>query len=327
MLGMLYFSKKKSMMKIKLVAFLALIFVGQLATAQQSKEYTVKEEIYGRKEGVALTMQVFRPKQSNGAAVIRLISGSWYSSMENWERYKPGAALYLDKGYTYFLVAHGSNPRYNIQEAAADVKRAVQYIRYHAKEYGIDPNKIGITGSSAGGHLSLVTGLGDNKGDSLAKDPIARISGKANVVAVFYPPTDFMNWGGMGISPVNYPNFLEANGVAGAFAFRYYDTTKKNYVLITDLKERVKIAESLSPANLVTHDDPAVFIWHGDADKTVPLQQSKWLEEKYKALNLPFELRVKAGEDHGWKTQLNEEADFVTWFDKYLQPKVVKKSK
>ncbi|WP_204313224.1 hypothetical protein, partial [Klebsiella michiganensis] len=87
--------------------------------------YTVKEEIYGRKEGVALTMQVFRPKKPNGAAVVRLISGSWYSSMENWERYKPNASLYLDKGYTYFLVAHGSNPRYNIQEASADVKRAV----------------------------------------------------------------------------------------------------------------------------------------------------------------------------------------------------------
>lgn len=301
--------------------FLLFILFSITIVAQDVTSYTVKEEIYGRKEGVALTMQVFRPKKPNGAAVVRLISGSWYSSMENWERYKPNASLYLDKGYTYFLVAHGSNPRYNIQEASADVKRAVQYIRYHAKDYGIDPNKIGITGSSAGGHLSLVNGLSDDVIDTASKDPVTKVSGRANVVAVFYPPTDFMNWGGKGISPVNYPNFLEANGVAGAFAFRYYDTTKKNYVLITDLKERVKIAESLSPANLVTKDDPPVFIWHGDADKTVPLQQSKWLEEKYKAANLPFELRIKPGEDHGWKGQIKEEADFVNWFDKYLQPK------
>ncbi|MGR9969891.1 hypothetical protein ACUOIB_23860, partial [Escherichia coli] len=92
-------------------------------------------------------------------------------------------------------------------------------------------NKIGITGSSAGGHLSLVNGLSDDVIDTASKDPVTKVSGRANVVAVFYPPTDFMNWGGKGISPVNYPNFLEANGVAGAFAFRYYDTTKKNYVL------------------------------------------------------------------------------------------------
>ena len=301
--------------------FLLFILFSLTVVAQDVTSYTVKEEIYGRKEGVALTMQVFRPAKPNGAAVVRLISGSWYSSMENWERYKPNASLYLDKGYTYFLVAHGSNPRYNIHEASVDVKRAVQFIRYHAKDYGIDPNKIGITGSSAGGHLSLVNGLSDDVIDTASKDPITKVSGRANVVAVFYPPTDFMNWGGKGISPVNYPNFLEANGVAGAFAFRYYDTTKKNYVLITDLKERVKIAESLSPANLVTKDDPPVFIWHGDADKTVPLQQSKWLEEKYKANNLPFELRIKQGEDHGWKGQIKEEADFVNWFDKYLQPK------
>ncbi|MBX9734427.1 MAG: alpha/beta hydrolase [Chitinophagaceae bacterium] len=304
--------------------FLLCILFSLTVVGQDVASYTVKEEIYGRKEGVALTMQVFRPKKSNGAAVVRLISGSWYSSMENWERYKPNASLYLDKGYTYFLVAHGSNPRYNIQEAAADVKRAVQFIRYHANDYGIDPNKIGITGSSAGGHLSLVNALSDDVIDTAAKDPVAKVSGRANVVAVFYPPTDFMNWGGKGISPVNYPNFLEANGVAGAFAFRYYDTTKKNYVLITDLKERIKIAESLSPANLVTKDDPPVFIWHGDADKTVPIQQSKWLEEKYRANNLPFELRIKPGEDHGWKTQIKEEADFVIWFDKYLKPLAAK---
>jgi acetyl esterase/lipase len=312
-------------MKKTLVLLLIAALFGLTSFAQSN--YTVKEEIYGRKEGVALTMQVFKPKQSNGCAIVRLISGSWYSSMENWERYIPGAELYVAKGYTYFLVAHGSNPRYNIQEAAADVKRAVQFIRYHASDYGIDPNKIGITGSSAGGHLSLVNALSDDVIDTAAKDPVAKVSGRANVVAVFYPPTDFMNWGGKGISPVNYPNFLEANGVAGAFAFRYYDTTKKNYVLITDLKERIKIAESLSPANLVTKDDPPVFIWHGDADKTVPIQQSKWLEEKYRANNLPFELRIKSGEDHGWKTQIKEEADFVIWFDKYLKPLAAKAKK
>ncbi|MGL6067256.1 MAG: hypothetical protein ACRC0I_00740, partial [Sediminibacterium sp.] len=69
--------------------FLLFILFSLTVVAQDVTSYTVKEEIYGRKEGVALTMQVFRPKKPNGAAVVRLISGSWYSSMENWERYKP----------------------------------------------------------------------------------------------------------------------------------------------------------------------------------------------------------------------------------------------
>ncbi|TAF55953.1 MAG: hypothetical protein EAZ62_01740 [Sphingobacteriia bacterium] len=89
----------------------------------------------------------------------------------------------------------------------------------------------------------------------------------------------------------------------------------------------MSIAEQLSPANLVSSDDPPVFIWHGDADKTVPLQQSQWLGEKCKAAQLPFELRIKKGEDHGWKTQIEEEADFVTWFDKYLSPQPLRKQK
>jgi len=49
--------------------------------------------------------------------------------------------------------------------------------------------------------------------------------------------------------------------------------------------------------------------------------------EKCKAANLPFELRIKKGEDHGWKTQIEEEADFVTWFDKYLSPQPLRKQK
>lgn len=292
----------------------------QLAATAQAEEfsYEVQEEIYGRKDGMALTMQVIKPKQSNGAAVVRLISGNWVSSMQNWERYKSRAALYLSKGYTVFLVAHGSNPRYNIAEASADVKRAIQFIRYHAGRYGIQPSKIGITGSSAGGHLSLLAGLADDKRDTVASDLVKRMSGKANAVAVFYPPTDFMNWGAPGVAPINYPQFLENNGVAGAFAFRYFDTLKYNLVLVTDIAEKVRIVKELSPANLVSADDPPVLIWHGDADKVVPLQQSQVLQEKYTAVKLPFVLKIKPGADHGWRTEIEEEADFVQWFDKHL---------
>src|SRR5205823_6668561 len=116
---------------------------------------TRKEDVvYGRKNGMALTMDVFTPKDPNGAAVVVAVSGGWYSdhAMINPASY----AELLRRGYTVFAVCHGSQPRFTIPEAVADMNRAVRFIRTHAEDYKIDPDRIGITGGSAGGHLSLM---------------------------------------------------------------------------------------------------------------------------------------------------------------------------
>ena len=59
---------------------------------------------------------------------------------------------------TVFAVVHGSQPEFTIPEILEDMHKAVRYIRSHAAEYGVDPNRLGITGMSAGGHLSLMQG-------------------------------------------------------------------------------------------------------------------------------------------------------------------------
>jgi len=61
----------------------------------------------------------------------------------------------LDRGYTVFAVVHGSQPRFTVPEIVADLNRAIRFIRHHAGTYGIDPQRLGITGAFAGGHLSL----------------------------------------------------------------------------------------------------------------------------------------------------------------------------
>ena len=101
--------------------------------------------VYGRKFGTALTMDVFTPKaNANGAAVVWVVSGGWFSAHE---AINPGfIAELLNRGYTVFAVVHGSQPRFTIPEIVKDMNRAVRFIRYHAKDYHIDPDRIGITG-------------------------------------------------------------------------------------------------------------------------------------------------------------------------------------
>src|SRR3954470_23061828 len=122
-----------------------------------------EDVIYGRKDGTALTMDVFRPgAEANGAAVVIVVSGGFFSSHE---AIAPAFARpLLDRGYTAFTVVHGSQPRYTVPEIIKDVHRAVRFIRHHAQDYAIDPGRIGITGASAGGHLSLMLGTGGDDG-------------------------------------------------------------------------------------------------------------------------------------------------------------------
>ena len=122
----------------------------------EKNSYPQEEFIYGRKDGVGLTLVQIKPKvKSNGKAIISVQSGSWFSNYNGIEINTPSMEQYLNKGYTMFAVMHGSSPRYAIPDAVSDLKRAVRYIRYNAGKFGIDPDRIGITGGSAGGHLSL----------------------------------------------------------------------------------------------------------------------------------------------------------------------------
>lgn len=300
--------------------FLLLLFIAHFSFAQDSVSFTRQEIIYGRKDGLAMTMLVLQPLKSNQRGVVSLMSGNWVSGFRNVDRSINYAQVYLKRGYTVFLVAHGSQPRYNIEDAAGDVKRAVQFIRYNAKQYGISPDHIGITGSSSGGHLSLLIGLANMPGNPKAKDSVEQVSAKVQAVACFFPPTDFSNWGGMKINPVNQRGLLQLMGVLGAFQFTRYDSVRRVYAEITDSTRMMQIAKILSPAQFVSKDDPPVFVWHGDADRVVPLQQSQVLKEKMDAAGVPMVLKIKPKADHGWPNMQVEQEDFADWFDKYLKP-------
>lgn len=297
---------------------LAAILCSPLAVA--SDDFTRQPEvIYGRKHGVALTLDVFTPKaQANGAAVIWVVSGGWVSSHD---AVNPGfPAEFLRRGYTVFAVVHGSQPKYTIPEVLQDIHRSVRFIRARAAEYRIDPNRIGITGASAGGHLSLMQGVAGDAGDPAARDPIDRVSSRVQAVACFFPPTDFLNYGKPGENAIGR-GVLE--GFPAPFAFENLE--KKGYaglyVPVTDEAKIQEIGKQISPVTHVTADDPPSLILHGDKDVLVPIQQAEILVDKLKAANVPAELVVKKGAAHGWPDSHKDLATFADWFDKHLGKK------
>ena len=108
---------------------------------------------YGERNGKPLTMDIFRPKNPNGLAVAFMVSGGWKSKAAGETEAWLMAPL-LRRGYTIFAICHISQPDSMVPEIIEDVARGIRTIRHCASEYGIDPNRIGVTGGSAGGRRS-----------------------------------------------------------------------------------------------------------------------------------------------------------------------------
>lgn len=188
--------------------------------------------VYGHKDGLALTFDVYRPERPNGAAVISIVSGGWQSS----------AAYYPplnEKRFPVFAVRHGSSPRYPMSAIVADMRRAVRFIRQHADEYAIDPNRIGVFGSSAGGQLALLLGTTADSGDPSASDVVLRESSRVAAVVAYVPPTDLTRW--------KHRRAFPATALPEAEAAQY------------------------SPIRFVSPGAAPSLIMHGDADRVVPI--------------------------------------------------------
>jgi acetyl esterase/lipase len=289
---------------------------GVAAEANDGPTYDRKEDVvYGRKFGVALTMDIFTPKErANGAAVIMVVSGGWFSAHEAISL--PFMTEFINRGYTVFAVVHGSQPKFTIPEILGDMHRAVRFIRHNAEQYQIDPELIGICGASAGGHLSLMQGTAGDIGNQAAKDAVEQKSSRVQAVACFFPPTDFLNYGKPGENAIGRGVL---KGFRAPFDFHELDRSSNTFVPITDEEKVNELGRRISPINHVSPDDPPTLIIHGDADTLVPIQQAEIIVEKFKESRVPVELVVKKGASHGWPDIVKDFAILADWFDKHLQ--------
>ena len=275
-----------------------------------------QDVIYGRKYGVALTMDVFRPIKPNRAAIVFVVSGGWFSAHEaiNAGWLTPA----MNHGYTVFAVVHGSQPKFTIPEILSDMNRSIRFIRHHAADYDIDPDRIGIMGGSAGGHLSLMQGTAGDKGDPKAADSVDRESSRVQAVACFFPPTDFLDYGKPGENALGRGILKDFKA---PFDFTELDSKTRHFVPITDEKKIEEIGKQISPINHVSADDPPTLIIHGDADKLVPLQQAQIMIDKLKAAGVKTKLIIKPGAGHGWADVQPDLEKMAEWFDENLPAK------
>lgn len=270
------------------------LFCFPLVAIQGSAPTRTQDVIYLKSGGAAFTMDVCRPAKPNKAAVIFMVSGGWVSDHSMIKSI--GASIekvFADGGFTVFSVVHGAQPRFKVAEIVEQVQAAVRFVHTHAADYGVDSNRIGVSGISSGGHLALMAaGSADSH---------------VNAVAAIAPPTDLANWGKPGFILTDEPQmamFIPALG---------FDPKGSK----SDIEALVK---KLSPISYVTAKFPPALIVHGDDDKVVPIQQAKDLDAALAKAGVQHKLEVISGGGHDEKTFGSGVTKALQWFkDKLLK--------
>lgn len=261
--------------------------------------------VYAQRHGHDLTLSVARPAKQSGTAVLVMVSGRWKSDPKKFEAWM--GSSFLRQGHTLIAVSHLSQPEATIMEIVEDVKQAARFVRHHAADYGIDPQRIGVFGGSSGGHLSLMLATCGGPGDASSADPVARESCAVQAAAVFYPVTDLLN---LGPSTENLGDGGPPKGFRNSFGPK-----------AADLNEWKIIGRDVSPIYHVTKQLPPVCIAHGDADTLVPLEQSTRFQKCATDLGCDVTLTVHSGKKHGWPTMIWDAHLFASWFTDHLPPK------
>jgi acetyl esterase/lipase len=282
---------------IPLVLILTVCAAAQVMA--QAQVETIPDVVYGHKDGLAMTFDVIKPKaNANGAAVIFMVSGGWVSNYRPPQQAATQFKDLLDKGFTLIAVRHGSSPKYLIPEIVSDVRRALRFIRYNAKQWGVDPNRMGVFGGSAGGHLALVLGTASDDGDPNAKEDFMKESDRVASVVAYFPPVDLRPLA-RGLNPER------SGGVLDRFPALNFEKEK---------------AADYSPIVHVSPDDPPTLLIHGDKDTLVPVNNSKVIHEAFQKNNVKTQLIIIEGAEHGFRGEDAKRASaaMVAWFEQTL---------
>ncbi len=220
----------------------------------------------------------------HGAMVV--CPGGGYNTKAAHES-APVARKLNEMGIHAFVLDYRVAP-YHMPCAVLDAKRAIRIVRHHAAQWKVDAEKVGIMGSSAGGHLAGMCGTQWDMGDAAAEDPVERMSCRPDAIASSY--------GALNINMMRYAWFNE-----NMFGQRSVD---------------IRTIRAYSPEYHVTKDTPPTFLWHTAADGLVPVEQSIDFAQKCADQNVPVELHVYPFGRHG--IGLGDEKDAPgagTWSD------------
>ncbi|MBN1124986.1 MAG: alpha/beta hydrolase [Sedimentisphaerales bacterium] len=245
-------------------------------------------------------LDVYLPKDRKSSdqlpAIVWIHGGAWKAGSKDW----CPAIRFTRRDYAVVSINYRLTQHAIFPAQIYDCKAAIRYLRANAAKYNIDPNRIGVWGGSAGGHLVALLGTtGDDKDLEGTVGGNLEYSSRVQAVCDYFGPTEFPDYF-MDNPPTDFTSSVIIELFGGS------------------LKEKHDLAVAASPARHVDSKDAPFLILHGDKDDLVPLRQSQLLHKRLKNANVESTLHVVQGAGHGFGgAEINKMVD--DFFDKHLK--------
>lgn len=262
---------------------------------------------YADIKGKPLLLDLYLPKGvTNPPLLVWIHGGGW----RNGDKGRGGKFVPAgtDAGYAVASINYRLTGEAIFPAQIHDCKAAIRWLRAHADKYGYDATRIGVGGSSAGGHLVAL--LGTSGGDKDLEGTVGDHpdqSSSVQAVCDLYGPTDFLQ--------------MDEHALPGA-RFKHNDARSPEALLIggpiQDNKEKVA---KVNPITYIDKADPPFLIIHGSDDPLVPVHQSQLLKAALKKSKVPVTMHVIKGAKHGGR-EFNApyiDAQILTFFDEHLK--------
>jgi acetyl esterase/lipase len=238
---------------------------------------SMRDVTYGKAEDVELKLDLYFPKETKGKLPVTVYvhGGGWQNGDKSMGAGAMAIGELVKRGYLVVSINYRLAPAHKFPAQIEDVKCAIRFLRAHAKDYNLDPKRIGVWGGSAGGHLVALLGTSDDKSGLEGKGGWAKESSRVQAVVDMFGPADLT---------------VEFEGGGERIA-------KTVFGVSSSKDEAMKRG---SPVTYISKDDPPFLILHGENDKLVPLSQSEELDKGLKAAGVSSKLVVVKNAGHGF---------------------------
>ncbi len=236
--------------------------------------------VYVEGGGASQSLDIFVPKDTKNPPLIVFVHGGGWSAGSKEQN---PAMQFTRSGFAVASINYRLTREAIFPAQIADCRAAIRYLRSHAKEYGYDGDRIGVWGTSAGGHLVALLGTGADVKELDGDNKVAPTSCAVQAVADFFGPTDLL-----AIS--NHPSTI-----------KHHDASSpESRLLGGPPPEKRELAALANPITHIGKNVPPFLIMHGDKDPLVPLNQSELLNNALKKANADVEFQVVEGAGHGF---------------------------
>lgn len=250
------------------------------------------------KRNKSAILDLYQPNEGDSprVGIVLIHGGAWRAGKK--EDYNYYSQVFAHKGYVVANINYRLSKESKFPAAVQDCKCAVRWLRAHAEEFNVDPERIVVAGGSAGGHLSLLVGYASDVPELEGRGGYGDVSSRVCGVVSIYGPTDLTT------------DFVRKNQfaamVVGAFIGAPIDRALGKY-------------ELASPIRHVDAEDPPTLILHGTVDDVVPIAQSDQLAKKLEEVEIPFVYDRIAGWPHAMDLSARVNDRFVWMMDHFFQ--------